>query len=111
MSINVGRTILIIAVCALCTFSERFLPFAIFGKRKVPDAVKYLGKILPMAVIAALVIYCLRATVFTSLSGFVPQLVAAAVTVLLHLWRGNTLLSVAGGTAVYMLFVQVIFNT
>ena len=109
MSIDVGRSILIIAVCALCTFLERFLPFAIFGRREVPSLVKYLGKILPMAVIAALVIYCLRGTSFSAPSGFVPPLAAAAVTALLHLWRGNTLLSVAGGTAVYMLFVQVIF--
>ena len=110
MSIDVGRSILIIAVCALCTFLERYLPFAVFGGREVPSLVKYLGKILPMAVIAALVIYCLRGTAFSSLSGFVPQLVAVAVTVLLHLWRGSTLLSVAGGTAAYMLFVQAIFR-
>ena len=109
MSIDVGRSILIIAICALVTFFERYLPFAVFGGREVPSLVKYLGKILPMAVIAALVIYCLRATTFSSPSGFVPALSAAAVTALLHLWRGNTLLSVAGGTAVYMLFVQVIF--
>ena len=109
MSIDVGRSILIIAVCALVTFSERFLPFAIFGRREVPPLVKYLGKILPMAVIAALVIYCLRSTSFSAPSGFVPPLAAAAVTALLHLWRGNTLLSVAGGTAVYMIFVQAVF--
>ena len=109
MSIDVGRSILIIAICALVTFLERYLPFAVFGRREVPSLVKYLGKILPMAVIAALVVYCLRSTVFSSLSGFVPALTAAAVTALLHLWRGNTLLSVAGGTAVYMLFVQAIF--
>lgn len=109
MSIDVGRSIAIIAICALVTFLERYLPFAIFGRREVPSLVKYLGKILPMAVIAALVIYCLRGITFSAPSGFVPSLVAAAVTALLHLWRGNTLLSVAGGTAVYMLFVQAIF--
>lgn len=109
MSIDVGRSIAIIAICALVTFLERYLPFAVFGGREVPPLVKYLGKILPMAVIAALVIYCLRGITFSAPSGFVPPLVAAAVTALLHLWRGNTLLSVAGGTAVYMLFVQAIF--
>ena len=109
MSIDVGRSIAIIAICALVTFLERYLPFAIFGRREVPSLVKYLGKILPMAVIAALVIYCLRGITFSAPSGFVPSLVAATVTALLHLWRGNTLLSVAGGTAVYMLFVQAIF--
>ena len=109
MSIDIGRSILIIAVCALCTFGERLLPFAVFRSGKVPGVVSYLGKILPMAVIAALVVYCLRSVSFSTASGWVPSLTAVAVTVLLHLWRGNTLISVVGGTAVYMLFVQLVF--
>lgn len=108
MNIDVGRSILIIAVCSLCTFAERLLPFAVFGRRAVPDVVRYLGKILPMAVIAALTVYCLRGISFASAAGCVPAL-AAAVTAALHLWRGRTLISVVGGTAVYMLLVQCVF--
>ena len=81
MSIDVGRSILIIAICTLITFLERYLPFAVFGRREVPPLVKYLGKLLPMAVIAALVIYCLRGITFSAPSGFVPALAAAGVTV------------------------------
>ena len=109
MNIDVGRSILIIAVCSLCTFAERLLPFAVFGRRAVPDVVRYLGKILPMAVIAALTVYCLRGISFASAAGCVPALAAAAVTAALHLWRGRTLISVVGGTAVSMLLVQCVF--
>ena len=108
MRASTSYSLLIIAVCAVCTFAERLLPFLIFGKRKVPRVVTYLGKVLPMAIMAALVIYCLRSTTFTSFSAFAPQLIASAVTVALHLWKRNTLLSIAGGTACYMVLIRVI---
>ena len=109
MQIDVGRSILIIAVCALCTLLERALPFLVFRGREVPGAVRYLGRVLPMAVMATLVVYCLRDTVFTSPAGFVPQLIALVVVVGLHLWRRSALLSIVGGTAVYMVLVQLVF--
>ena len=103
---NITRSIIIILICAAVTFGERYLPFALFRKREVPDVVRYLGKFLPMAVIATLVVYCLRGTDFSSLAGCVPPLTAAALTVALHLWKKSTLLSVAGGTAVYMVLIR-----
>lgn len=109
MSISVGESLVIIAVCALCTFAERLLPFVIFGSREVPAAVRYLGKMLPLAVMATLVIYCLRHISFTEASLFLPQLICVAVTALLHLWKSNTMLSVVGGTALYMILVQAVF--
>ena len=105
---NITRSIIIILICAAVTFGERYLPFALFRKREVPDVVRYLGKILPMAVITTLVVYCLRGTDFSSLVGCVPPLAAAALTVALHLWKKSTLLSVAGGTAVYMVLIRMI---
>ena len=109
MNIDVGRSILIIAVCAACTFAERLFPFVIFRGREVPEVVRYLGKILPTAIIATLTVYCLRGASFGSLGGFAPSLIAVAVTVALHLWKRNTLISVVGGTACYMLLVQLVF--
>ncbi|HCE74249.1 MAG TPA: branched-chain amino acid transporter AzlD, partial [Lachnospiraceae bacterium] len=38
-----------------------------------------------------------------------PELLAIAVTAGLHLWKKNMLLSIAGGTIVYMLLVQLVF--
>lgn len=61
------------------------------------------------AIIATLTVYCLRGASFGSLGGFAPSLIAVAVTVALHLWKRNTLISVVGGTACYMLLVQLVF--
>ena len=72
MILTASQSILIIAVCALCTFLERALPFLIFGTRPVPDVVRYLGRVLPMAVMATLVIYCLRGVSFASAADFLP---------------------------------------
>ena len=106
---DLTRTLIIIAICAGCTFFERALPFLVFGSRPVPDMVRYLGRILPMAVMATLVVYCLRGTTFTDLSGFAPQAIACAVVVALHLWRRSMFLSIVGGTAAYMALVQLVF--
>ena len=59
------RTVLIIIICAVCTFAERLFPFAVFGKREIPPIIKYLGNVLPTAVIASLVIYCMRNITFS----------------------------------------------
>jgi len=99
-----------VAVCALCTFAERALPFWVFGSRPVPGLVRYLGRILPPAVMMTLVVYVLRGVRFTAPGRFLPELIAVGVTVLLHRRRRSTLLSIVGGTACYMLLVQLVFS-
>lgn len=84
MTLSVGQSIAIIAVCAACTFFERWLPWLLFGRRAVPKVVEYLGKILPMAVMVSLLVYCLRGTQFTSAGAWVPQVIAVGVTAGLH---------------------------
>ena len=109
MSISVEQSILIIGICVGCTFLERWLPFLIFRKGEIPNLIRYLGKVLPLAIMATLVVYCLRGTSFNTVANFAPQVVAVVVTVILHLWKGNTLLSVLGGTVTYMCLLQFIF--
>ena len=99
----------VIAVCALCTQLERALPFLIFRGKNVPEPVTYLGKVLPMAIMATLVVYCLRNVEFQSAAGWAPQLISAAVTALLHLWKGRTMLSIAGGTLCCIVLTQFVF--
>lgn len=88
----------------------RFLPFLLFrGDRKTPPFIVYLGRVLPYAIMTMLVVFCLKGMSFRSLSGFLPELISVAAVVLLHLWRKNTLLSIAAGTLIYMLLVQLVF--
>ena len=104
---NVPRSLAIIAICAGCTLLERALPFLIFRGRRIPKAVKTLGDALPAAIIMTLIIYCLRS--YVSSSAIIPQLIACAVTVGLHLWRRNSFLSIFGGTLACMLLTQLVF--
>lgn len=109
MAISVTQSILIIAVCALCTLFERAFPFLIFRGKEVPPVITYLGKVLPMAIIATLIIYCIKGISFAAVAGWAPYIIACAVTVVLHLWRRSALLSIVGGTACYMILVQLVF--
>ena len=109
MHIDVTRSLLIIVICAACTYLERALPFVIFRGREVPAAIRYLGTVLPMAIRAILVIYCIKDISFTALGTCLPYLIGIAVTALVHLWKRNNLLSIALGTAVYMVMVQIVF--
>lgn len=99
----------VIAVCALCTLLERAFPFLIFRGREVPEIIRYLGSLLPMAIICTLIFYCLRNVNFDAGASWVPQLAASLVTALLHLWKRNTMLSIAGGTVCCMLLTQFVF--
>ena len=71
--------------------------------------VAYLGRVLPPAMMGLLVVYCLRSVDLLSGSHGLPEAIAVAGIAALHLWKRNVLLSIAGGTAVYMLLVQAVF--
>ena len=108
--LSAGAAAAAIAVMAAVTFLTRFLPFLLFDRGESPPRiVLYLGQVLPPAIIAMLIIYCLRGVSFASPAGWVPQLVCVAVVVALHLWKHNNLLSIFGGTVLYMVLVQTVF--
>ena len=109
MQIDVTRSILIIAICAGCTCLERFFPFLVFRGKEVPQIIRYLGRVLPLAIMSTLVIYCIKDISFTALVGWLPYLLGIAITAALHWWKKNALLSITGGTVAYMVMVQLIF--
>ena len=101
---------LTVGVIALVTALTRFVPFLVFGGgRKPPQVVERLGTVLPGAIMAMLVVDCLKGTSFASAEGWVPAFIGVGVTAGLHVWRRNTLLSIVGGTVCYMLLVQLVF--
>ena len=104
------QALAIIAILALGTAITRFLPFAFFPKAEsAPRYVIYLGKMLPTAAISLLVVYCLREVEFAAAPHGIPEAIAIVAVVALHIWRKNTLLSIAVGTALYMIMVQFVF--
>ena len=101
---------LLVAVVAGVTALIRFLPFVVFGGgRSTPRFIVYLAGVLPCAIMAMLVVYCLRGVDLFSAPHGLPEFIACAAVVALHLWKKNTLLSVSAGTALYMTLVQVVF--
>ena len=105
-----GQTLASILVMAGVTFLTRVLPFLFFDRGDhPPKIILYLGRVLPPAIIAMLIVYCLKGVSFVTLGGWVPAAVASLVVVLLHLWKNNDLLSIFGGTVLYMVLVQAVF--
>ena len=101
------HAVLVITVCALVTLALRALPFVCFGgKRGMPRRIVRLGSVLPPAIMAALVVYCLKGVPYGSLGEGLCQLAAALAVVALHVWKRNTLLSIGAGTALYMLLIR-----
>lgn len=109
-SMPLWQQIATIALCALGTMITRFLPFLIFkpGSR-LPSYVKYLGKALPSAVFALLVVYCLKDVSILTGSHGISEALGMGLTTILHLWKRQMLLSMAGGTVFYMFLVQYVF--
>ena len=107
---TVAQELITIGMCILATLVTRFLPFIIFsGKKETPKFIQYLGKALPAAIFALLLVYCLKNVNLLGGSHGIPEALSLALVVGLHLWKRQILLSIAGGTICYMLLVQLIF--
>ena len=99
-----------IAVMAAVTFLTRVLPFLLFDRgAQPPKVIHYLGEYLPPAVMAMLVVYCYRSMTFDAAANWAPGVIAGITVVLLHIWKRNNMLSIVGGTILYMVLVQAVF--
>ncbi len=107
---TLSERIITIAMCVLGTVATRLIPFLLFsGKKGAPRFIGYLGKSLPPAVFAMLLVYALRGMSLTTYSYGIPETVALALTCGVHIWKRQMLLSIAVGTLSYMLLVQLVF--
>ena len=98
----------IILTMAAVTALLRFLPFLVFRK-STPPYIAYLGRVLPPALIGMLVIYCFKDVNFAAAPYGLPELISALCIVGLQVWKRSSLISILGGTAIYMILVQVVF--
>lgn len=107
---SITEQIIMIAMVVLGTMATRFLPFIVFPNGKeTPKYVQYLGKALPGAVFGLLVVYSLKSVSLIAYPHGIPEFIALAFVVVLHLWKRQMLLSIAGGTVLYMVLVQTVF--
>lgn len=114
MIMTTWQGVITIIMAMLGTMLTRFLPFLLFPlfpeSKEPPRFITYLGTVLPYAMTGLLVVYSLKGVRLTSGSHGIPELLAIIAIALLHIWKRNMLLSIAGGTAVYMLLVQLVFS-
>ena len=109
MTLTPLQTLGIILAVAAGTQLTRWLPFWLFPEKKQPPAVvAYLGKVLPPAMMGLLVVYCLKGTDVLGPTHAIPEIVALVVIYVLHRAKHNALLSIAGGTAVYVLLLRLL---
>lgn len=97
-----------VLLSAIITFALRAVPFVLFGrKREIPALIKRLGDLLPYAVIACLVVYCLKDIPTSGFADNLKLLAAVAAVAAVHAWKRHTILSVAVGTALYIILLHV----
>ena len=111
MSQDTIKYLMIAGVMVLATVITRFLPFFLFpAGKKTPRYIHYLSLTLPYATIGLLVVYCLRGMSVFAFPYGLPEIISIAAITALHLYKGNSLLSIGAGTALYMVLTQTIFR-
>ena len=102
---------IILVIMGAVTLATRIIPVLLFGRGdKVPGFILYLGRTMPYTAMGLLIVYCLRDVSLLSGSYALPELISLAAVTLSYLWKRNTIVSVALGTAVYMIRVQRVFG-
>ena len=100
---------LLIGISAVVTIIIRALPFAVFGQRKLPETVEFLGKVLPGSIMVILIIYCLRSVSLTAWPFGIPEFLCVLICGLLQFKLKNSIPSIAIATALYMVLIRTVF--
>jgi len=110
MNYTAMQLIIFFSLVMIGTMLTRALPFLLFPeKKKIPTFIKYLAGVLPYTIIGMLVVYCLKDISYTRAPHALPEMISVGVIIFLHLWKNNTILSIGGGTLLYMILIQYVF--
>lgn len=110
MAINMFYSAFAVAVVALVTWLTRAVPYLLFGgKKELPAMVRYLGNVLPAAIMVILVGYCLRNVDLTAFPFGLAEAVSVALVITVQYIKKNTILSILLGTACYMILIRTVF--
>ena len=103
----VSKAVFVSLLIGLIVFGERLFPFALFSKRRPGKLIHFFERYIPTFVMLGVLIYSLRDVRFTSIALWLPQFSAIAFTIATYLWKKNTLISIFGGTIIYMILIRV----
>jgi branched-subunit amino acid transport protein AzlD len=113
MNTSISEALIISIAMAAAIYFCRIFPFLFFrGKngnhqKKGMVFLAYVEKTVPPVAMTVLAFNSLAGPVKTNPVELVPALAAAAFTAIVHLWRRNPLISIFGGTAVFMVLTRI----
>ena len=95
-----------LAVAVAITVALRATPFVVKNTIDQAPLLIDVGRWMPLGAIAILACYCLTRIDYLGTNHGLPQLIAVAVTVTIHLWRRNAVLSILTGTIACILLTN-----
>jgi len=119
MKTSVGEALILCFVMAAVIFLCRIFPFLFFykkngnirdeggsqdGRDRAGVFLAFVEKTAPPVAMTVLAFNALP--IKSSPREIIPAMAAAILTAIVHLWRRNALLSICGGTALYMLLIR-----
>ena len=104
---TLSTAILATIISAIVIFSTRLFPFALFSNKEPPAVLRFIEKYIPPMIMAILLIYCFNGVSFVTKPYGIPHLLALAVTVITYLWKNNSMISIFGGTIIFMLLKNI----
>ena len=118
MKTSINEALILSIVMAAVIFFCRVFPF-LFFREKAGDGtasptdsrrtafLAFVEKTVPPVAMTVLAFNSLASPAKANPREIIPAVAAAAITAIVHLWRRNPLISIFGGTAVYMLLLRV----
>ncbi len=93
---------------ALVILFCRALPFLFFSGLKTPKFLSFIETYMPALAMAVLAISPYASLRWSKAPYGIPEVLAGIVVLCLHLWKRNPLVSILGGTGLYMLLSRII---
>lgn len=108
MALTLNQILIATIISAAVIFATRAFPFVLFSKKDPPQIIRFIEKYIPPMVMAVLLVYCFKDVNFTANPFGLSEILALYVTVMLHLWKSNSMISIFGGTIIYMVLIRLI---
>lgn len=105
-----NRILLLVIIMAFITFFTRALPFILLKYKKIPDILLYLEINIPPIIMLLLVLYCIKDINLIKVPYGLPEIISIIVVILLHIWKKNILISIFGGTLLYIALNNLFLN-
>ena len=107
--VTTGYILAAILVAAVITFLLRLLPFGLKKALAGSELLDALSHWIPLGAVALLAIYAVAKIDYSSFATAAPYLAGLVVTVAVHLWRKNMVLSMVAGTVTCVVLANWVF--